>query len=377
MVQAGVLAGSTGIWISHGSKSCEIRYADAKLGSLEELRSVWIDPSPVVTPAQAHLLVGLRTIAFARQRPILVLHHCERFGQRSVFWNGSHLSAIQEANSSYGGMANKAWAGSGEMVFHVSGSPLNEDDSVQRIHGVKDVVASEFKELQSNAVCCPVPLWVDSRPVNHFGMQDVSMTRRSLAFSAQSMDQDQTGPLLSLPPGVQVERNLPSGAKLAWTLYHSDKPETSRLSWVKGGVVCQEEFLHAPSDRYQVRLFVPAEDLDTDLTALHPRFPSKEEQYRRVARAVLDFCREIEANGPLAPQLVHSELRRKDSWLMAAVCVLGGVFFAPASSGASLAVGIGGALTVYLGSLPKPDSKPSPALESFRRQLLTRYSGHA
>jgi hypothetical protein len=366
MVQAGVVAGASGMWVSHGVRSCEVRFKGGEFGRLDEIRAAWIEPTPISHRAQSHLAVALRAVAFARRRPVLIVHNCVQQGLRSLFWDGTNLARI-------GPTENRLWrvVEPGEIVFFISRSPLRTDQTLKKVHGVADVTAAEVKELTNYAVCSPVPLWSDSRRVNHFGMEDVSMIRRSLAFSAQQGDD---GPSLGLPPSVTESCGL-SKASLAWTLYHSAKREPSRVSWVKDGVVCEEETLHCQADSYQVRLFAPADDLETDLTALQLRFPSRDLRRRRTAQAVLGFCSELGGDSPLALKIGESQKTDVNAFVTASVIIIGGVVLAPLTSGISFLAGVGAAMGMAMKDA-KTKSVASPKLRRFVCQLEQRYADH-
>ena len=77
MVQAGVVAESSGMWVSHGMRSCKIRFKGGRFGTLEEIREAWIEPLPIEDRARQHLSVALRTLAFSRRRPVLVVSCCD------------------------------------------------------------------------------------------------------------------------------------------------------------------------------------------------------------------------------------------------------------------------------------------------------------
>lgn len=373
MLQAGVVGGASGMWISHSHKSCKIRYKDADFGELEDFERFWTHPSPIVNAGQAELFIGLRTVAFSRRRPVLIGHKSDRFGIRTLFWNGASLSPIESLSSGFGSSLKIGWPDTGEFIFYVSGSPLGRDDSTKAVHGIKSVVAAEFKELQKHGVSSPVPTWVEGRPLNHFGLQDVSMTRKALAFSVQSPEDEAAGPLLKLPGKLSADYGLEQGGRLAWTLYHSKEPGNSVVSWVQKGVVCEEESLGLPSQRFQVRLFLPADDLENDLTALHLRFPAPEERQRRIREAVVRFCDEVRPDSSIIRALATQEPKSGGAWVAAAGLLFGGVLLAPLTSGYSLLAGGAAAVGVRTADRKAAERAAVPALNNFRASLLSRY----
>ena len=372
MVQGGVVGSSSSIEVSQGPRSCVFRFRDARFGDLEDFQRAWFDPSPSLTSAQKHLMVAVRTAGFSRRRPILIAHRCPRQGLRTLFWSGDTLSSIEPVDGRMATRLKAGWPEENEFVFCVGSSPLGRDRTIEVQKGVREGIAAEYKELQRYAVCCPVPLKVDSRPLNHFGLQDISMTRKALCFSAQAPESPER-PLLQLPPLATDVESLRGGAQLAWTLYYSSEPDWGTVSWVNGGVVCQEQILRAPPNRFRVRLFLPAEDLETDLTALHLRFPSLEEENRRIARGVLDFCREVGPGSPLFPEIVKSSRKQESPWVLVASLVLGGILFAPVTGGGAALLGGFTAVGVALTANRNSKVNTVAAFESFRNELERRY----
>lgn len=370
MVQAGVQARSEAMWVTHERSSCKIRYLNGELGSLEDLRDQWYSPTPSLTAAQKDLFVGLRTVAFARRRPVLMVHHCSLRGLRTLLWNGSSLGSLNCEEEKSRLFALKA--APGEMVFHVANSPLGPDHTLEAQKGIKDTVTAEYKELQNFGISCPVPLWADSRSLNHFGLQDLSMTRKVLTFSAQGpVRPDQ--PTLALPNSLQQQTNLSQGAGLAWTLSLSEKIEQSKVSWVKGGIVCQEQPLAIQPNRYALRLFLSVEDLETDLTSLYVRFP-RGEAARRAAEGVLGFCQELRAGSLVYQQIARAQKDHRGAFATVAGLWFCGLLFVPATSGLSLLAGAG-ASALVVAHKRRHSAESLPDLEIFCDQLRRRYAG--
>lgn len=367
MVQAGVTAGASGLWVSQGARSCKLRFKGGDFGSLEEIREAWIESLPIKRQVHRHLSIALRATAFARRRPVLVVQHCPRMGLRSLQWNGASMCRIASAEETVKGVVTK-----GETLFFFSQSPLGQDETTRKLHGVSGVTAAEYKELTTFAVCCSMPLWADNRPLNHFGMEDVSMIRKSLAFSAQGVREGDSS--ICLPPSVQESTGLQE-AGLAWTLYHSTRREASRISWVKDGVVCEEETLHTHPDEYQLRLFVPANDIETDLTALQLRFPSRDLRARRTAGAALRFCEEMRTNRSIGVEIAELRQKKASNWATATAIIIGGVLFGPVTSGFSFLASAGAVIGLAVKNAAKEQQTP-PDLQRFLMQLERRYEGH-
>lgn len=365
MVQGGVEGGASGIWFTHGAKSCRVAFKDGALGSLEELWEAWLSPAPVVNPAQRNFLIGLRTVAIGRKRPVLVGARTKSDGLRFFFWSGERLEPIQAASRSILTGMKLGWPELGETVFFVGASPLGSLEGAVNKKGIHDATASEFLELARYGVSCPVPLWVDSRSLNHFGLDDVSMTREGLAFSACPYHPEkQDWPPLKLP-------SLEQEAAVAWTLMYSQQPEPSKISWVRRGVVCEEETLLGSFTRFQVRIFCSVDDLETDLTALQVKFPSRKERRERTVQAVQRFCSEIEEGSPVPARIEEKRGSAFRKWGGAVCFVIGGALFAPATSGYSLLAGIGGALGMSLRS--NRSSAKLEGLQEFRERLVNYY----
>ena len=375
MMQAGIEAQASGIWVRYAGQGCRVAYADTDFGGLEEISRMLMDPNPALNPSQAHLVVGLRTVAFSRRRPILVAHHCPNHGVRTLWWDGYKMSPVDSVES-VAVKVGMGWPKPGEIVFFISSSPLAPDTTGVRIKGLKNVVSAEFKELQKFAVCSPVPIWVDSRPLNHFGLESVSMTRRVEAYSVQAPAEGSSAALLRLPERFHSSENLYCGSNLVWILSQGNQPGPSKISWVNGGVVCEEETLLVPYHRFQVRLFVSVEDLPTDLTALHVRFQDKQQRHDRIALSVLGFCRELQSGAELKSSIAERRHSRDGVWTGSTIFMIGGMALAYSTFGLSVLAGIGASFGFAKRKKKIARTKQLPDLEFFLKSLQERYEGH-
>lgn len=372
MVQAGVAAGAESLRVQQTAKSTQIRYSACDLGNLDELLGALTSPTPTVTRAQEHLLVGLRTAAFARSRPVLLTRRHPEEGSHTLFWNGTRFSAVQDARLVKDALRRPDRP---ELTIHVAGSPLGPDKNLPRMKGLNDTVASEFKELQSQAVTCPVPLHLDARRVDHFGLEDVSMQRGVLVFGYAPEAQGLTSELpLSGYCLRDTQQEPPPRVACAWTLYeNSSSPEFSKVCWVKDGVICQERHLDSHVDKVSMRLFLPADEFETDLTGLQLRLPETAEVQRRIGAAVRAACQglKFDEQGQMQLEAVAAHTQR-NPWSMAFLSVIGGVLAAPFTGGASVLMGIGGAAVSFAsGSSSRISGR---RLEAFRSQLESRFS---
>lgn len=167
----------------------------------------------------------------------------------------------------------------------------------------------------------------------------------------------------------------PPRVACAWTLYESTtSPEFSRVCWVKDGVICQERHLDSHVDRLSMRLYLPADEFETDLTGLQLRLPEAGEVQRRIQMAVRAACQglKFDEKGQMQLETVAAHTR-SHSWSKAVLCVVGGVLAAPFTGGASVVLGLGGAAaSLASGSSSRVSGR---RLETFRSELESRFSG--
>ena len=333
MIQAGVAGGGSSIRIRQERKSTSFSFSQAHFGTLEELSQIWREPQHQVTPAQAHLMVALRTVAFSRRRPVLVTHRTEGDSIESLFWNGSNLALKKALPGSLKGTLNRLKLESGEYRFHISASPLSPDRSIQRTSGVDDILAGEFKELVSYATVCPVPLSLDGRSLNHFGLEDVSVKKKPLLFSTCSAEKDEL--CLSLPSKFGVSDEPNPGVSSAFTVFRTGQRLPSEVCWIQHGVVASVTPLGHSHHSFSLQLFLPGDHLETDLTGLNLRFP--DETYAPQMR-YREMMKLVEVFGPGTPLRV--ELEKGDplvpKWLLPSILFFAGFVGIGVTGGASL-----------------------------------------
>jgi hypothetical protein len=329
IVQGAVAARASQVRVWQLGRSIQFQIAGADFGTFEQTIESWTSVTSKGTEAQNNLAVGLRAVCFASKRPCILVNHTTDHGYRAVIWDGSRLSRILSATELVKKKVPLSWVGNdgwAVCVFSVRG---------------RRVRAEEFDELSRFAVTCPVPLEVDGREMNHFGIKDVSRDRRSVVFSAQTVKEGD----LPARNGIRLPPNLGAGqmVQLAWVLYSDKEPQPSRLSWVRGGVVVEEQELSLGLESLFFRVFVPAEGLPTDLTTLIPRFPdpqSKEEWVRLALLAVKD---DLSKDGRLAKQIAAelSEGGGQSNWAIAGAVMIAGILGAFFTKGISLIVSTG------------------------------------
>ena len=339
VMQAAVQARASYIHVLQSRRSIQFQLHRAHFGSFRQMVEAWTQASGLATPAQGDLAVALRTVCFAAQRPAVLAHHDPENGVSAVIWDGESLSSIQSASDLARGNIPISWVPAGcwaVRVYAPSGQRLRAD---------------EFEELNRYAITCPVPLEVDGRNLNHFGLNDVSRERASVMFSAQTVKKD------DLPgrQGIRLPPNLGDGRRVtvAWVLYRDMKEQPSRISWVRGGVVVEEEEFHLHCDGLYFRVFVPAEGLETDLTTLVPRFPRPESRREWTRLALSQVRDDLKLDQNLA-QRIEEELAStvERNWGTAGIALLGGLLGIPFTKGGSVFLA-----TAYLIQQDKVESR--------------------
>lgn len=331
VVQAGVVAGCSSINVNQSAKSSKVTFTGGHLGRIEELVKIFADPNALLTPAQQHLLVGLRTVALNSRRPVLVIDEPVDSPRLCALWNEGRVSPPRP-----GSVLQKSLSArdEGNLSFHVGDSPLTEQYQFKREKGVKRVVADEYRELMANAVTCPIPLKVDGRRIDHFGLEDASFHRCPVLFGGRP---GQAGePVLRLSAAV-----LPEGAEdntyaAAWTAYLTEKSHSNEICWVKDGVIC-ESTTFGGHESFYLRLYLPADDLATDLSGLHLRFEDSLSREKRILSGLKAFeesSPEIAAEKTL-PFRGSLGSGRSSTWWGAAALTLGGALLLPVTLGGS------------------------------------------
>ncbi len=329
MVQAGVVAGCSSINVNQSAKSSKVTFMGGHLGRIDELVKIFADPNALLTPAQQHLLVGLRTVALNGRRPVLVIDDPVDSPRLCALWNGGRVSQPQPGSVFHRSLISRE---DGILSFHVGDSPLNEQYQFKREKGVKRVVADEYRELMANAVTCPIPLKVDGRRVDHFGLEDASFHRCPILFGGLP---GQAGePVLRLSSAVLPEGAEENAYAMAWTAYLTEKSRANEICWVKDGVVC-ESATFGGHESFYLRLYLPADDLATDLTGLHLRFEDAIARKQRVLKGLKAFeesSPEIAAEKTL-PFRDSLGSGRSSTWWGAAALTLGGALLMPVTLG--------------------------------------------
>lgn len=222
VIQSAVLADASRIDVRQSRRSIQFRLFEARLGSLEELVEAWTQPGEAMKPAQGDLVVALRTVCFSAGRRAVLVRQDPESGVSAAVWDGEQVSILSETELKRRSIPT-AWFSRDCWTLRVFGS----DSKKTRVE--------ETHEFSRYAVSCPIPLEVDGRKINHFGVEDVSQQRSSLIFI--------THPLRSrdLPKrnGIRLAQNADGDqlARLAWVLYQNRARRPSCLSWIRGGLV--------------------------------------------------------------------------------------------------------------------------------------------
>lgn len=341
MVQAGVSAGARQMAISQTAKSSRITYHGGQLGTLKEVVSLCTDSQALVTPCQQHLLTGLRSVALAQKRPVLMLEEPAEGPPSHALWNRAHLSGAQPAKP--GTQLFSESSAESCLTFHVGALAPGELPKKTARRGIQGVIADEFRDLVSHGVACPVPLFLDGRRLDHFGLDDVSFNRSPLLFGADACQEGEAGFAIS-PSVALVEGEDPVLYRAAWTVYLTDQSRPGEICWIKDGVVCQSDKIPAMKSPFLLRLFLCAQDFETDLTGLQLRFPEgvRRTMIRQALKAFADSAPTITSSKPLPFRANHAP--RSGAWWGGAVLTASGVILAPLTMGAGLLLSLTGLL---------------------------------
>jgi hypothetical protein len=336
MVQAGVAAGASKIAVSQTAKSTRITYDGGLLGTLEDLVALATDPQALVTPAQQHLLIGLRSVALAHQRPVLMLEEPADRPASTAFWQGTQVSAPEPETGRFQHFKRRPEEGC--LTFHVGESPKPELVGKKRSHGLNRVCADEYRDLTAHAVVCPIPLAIDLRRLDHFGLDDASFHRCPLLFGAQAAKPGELG--LALSPTVRLEEDCDAVTlyRAAWTVYLTDAPRPSEVCWVRDGVICESSALPSMNAPFFLRLYLSAQHLETDLTGLQLRFPDNDQRRRWIWEGLQAFAASapaISSTKPLPFRSKHTP-GRSASWWGATALMVGGVMLLPVTPGGAV-----------------------------------------
>lgn len=379
MVQAGVAAGASSIAVSQSAKSSRIVYHGGDFGGLKELVGLITDPHAMVTPTQQHLLIGLRAVALGRKRPVLLVEETADGHLSSAFWNHGSVSPLRVDGRTLALPGRRRAEAS--LSIHVADTSLTAGNTLKREKGIKRTVAEEYRELMTNAVVCPIPLTVDGRAVNHFGLGDASFHRSPLVFGGVPAEERE-------PPSVPLSASLvPEGVEQgnyrhAWTIYLLARdPRANELCWVKDGVICHTERLHQRPAPFFVRLFLSAQDLETDLTGLQPRFENPEQPKQRIHDALRDLAERAPAiaNSKMEPVGTKLTSSRSGAWWGSAMLLAGGILLSPVTPlGATLSLaGIAGLSGSSLQSQAQKKTQISKLLPSWAAEIEQNYRDRA
>ena len=358
MVQAGVAGGATSIVIDPTTRGLEIVYRGVDLGTLAELRDSWTSPTATVSVPQKHLLVGLRAVSVAQGRQVLVTLRPIEGDTQTLYWNGHGLSQVVNRTSA----PRLLSASKDELSFYVTAEASYDGLCWSK----------EIRELRNFAVTSPVPLTLQGDRLGHFGMGDIYIHRKPLLFGEY--------PPVSGDPVLRISDwrpdSLPEAVtnhSSAWLLYWAGEGMRSSVSWVQHGVVCQQESF-GPTGRFLLRLYMPADHLETDMTGLHLRFPDDEGPLHGVAEVARRTSDELTTTDPRVRQVEQAlnEGGKVGALTFMGVLMVTSATLVPVFGPASLVGGCGAALLVHLGE--KSRSRNASAnflkhLEAWRKQM--------
>ena len=305
MVQAAVVASCTSLRIDTDADSAilTLSFYGGELANVEQLARVWTSPTATVSLAQKHLLVGLRAVSVSQKRKVALFSVDTRGSQKSLVWDGQKLSSV-----------------TGQGSLHSNDPLLVISVSDPRIVYYWE---RELSELRSFAVTCPIPLSVERETIGLFGMEEFVLLRKPLLTERTSNHQSDA---------------------MAWTLYRHNLTARGVISWVQHGVVCQEEEF-GDKDVWQLRLFLNADHLDTDMTGLHLRFPEPFSSLQHATPALQEIFEQLLCDPEKIPKAVAT-LHDNESfgvWTLVTMGVLTSVTLMPFLSFFALGAGAAGA----------------------------------
>lgn len=174
-----------------------------------------------------------------------------------------------------------------EPTLEVRVRPADGNGLLARLFSVADF-SHEFRELHRACTIAPIPVLLDSRPV------DLASGFAAHFFPALEFRgvRATSGPRLRLRPELTFELERHSiadndyfqpmlGGNYAFLLSvgWSEKERMSTVAWVQDGVLVDEEPLFRTPSQLEITLFLPADGLANDITGLALR-DSKERKAR-------------------------------------------------------------------------------------------------
>lgn len=259
-----------------------------------------------------HLGVGLRAVGFGERRPF-ELSIRQSATLESFRWDGRDFHRERSRISEDGGC---------KIALRVDSPPVEERRGLRG--RLPWPTCEESEELIQRAEACPIPLTLDGRRLDTLegsrplDLRKVRVTQLGLCWYAP---EDSQHPSLRLPRGVNrhppkapFSDSVDSGPMLcdgdpkrfeaesilklgyahnvtSWLtgsqrFGFEHRLRNSYLHWVADGVTCRSESLSWGGQAVVMDLYLPAQDLDTDLTGLAFLTESQPERHRRVRTAL-------------------------------------------------------------------------------------------
>lgn len=372
VIQAAVTSGAPSLKIGQSHQSTTFEYEMEPTFSIAELKEALLKPQlGKVAPAVGHLAVGLRAVGFGDKRAFTLAYDAD--GVRTFLgWNGSSL--VQRGESSEPTTRPR---------LHL-GVAFPPEDLGRRLAGFaksKGRATSEYLEVVHNGEVCPIPLLFDGRRLDRLAapLRD-KIDGQSVILSVgwtPAAERDEA--CILLPQGLHLSNGLKATDKFDDDrVFHLDGPkQTHRVSsigklrygfkidhygskhrqfeyhsvrsfseycWVKDGIVCHRQASLRDSSPISFQLFLPADDLATDVSGLSLSGSPKLERRMSEGRERLEFQMQntIEALDGHVPKPFKRDTLIY-GWMGALFTVTGLVTFGKSLIGAAVA---GAALTI-------------------------------
>ncbi len=316
IVQAAVVCRSDSLKISQSNDTTTFTFEPNERVDIATLKHALLSPQVSGTPEVRHLAVGLRAVGFGDRRAFTLAF--DRDAVRTfIGWNGSVLVERAEPLPK-----------ESRHAIHL-GVAFPVEDQGRRLAGLaksKGRATTEYSEVVQNGEVCPIPLYFDGLRIDNLRAPcSDRIDGQSVTLSVGWAPHQPQGGLMLLPLGLgekttqwkptdrftderifhidgRVEqREVSSIAKIRYSYkidhygskhrkfeFHSVK-RFSEYSWVKDGVVCHREPSSMEASAVSFQIYLPADDLKTDISGLTIVTNSESEQRKDQARERLRF----------------------------------------------------------------------------------------
>lgn len=318
IVQAAVASKAPRLDIRQGNETTDFTFRAKSELSVEEIKAALMSPQVTGSPTVENLAVGLRTVGFGDKRNFTLL--VEHQGRRTILaWDGKKL--VQSSH--------RIEPEPETLINLLVAFP--PEDMGRRFAGLAKSAGratTEYLEVVQNAEVCPIPLVFDGRRIDSLTAPpkhkiDGSTLALSVGWTPITPGQE-TG-LMQLPKGIIESANalkvtdrftddrifhldgdlhkteICSLAKMRYsyriTHYGSKNRnfdfqainQLSEYTWVKHGVICHREASRYPTCPISFQVYLPADDLPTDVSGLTIRSSEETERRKGLARERLLF----------------------------------------------------------------------------------------